>query len=96
MAQSNSNAFLGAAIMLLLPAYLILQIWCGSAWKGLWRAVALIPSAGFAPALILALIGLAHQSNLWSITVILFAPIGYLYPLLAALAGALLARRRMA
>ena len=92
MEQSSWNAVLGEAIISLTPLYLVLQIWLGLAWRGSWRWVALVPLLGFVPALVIALIGLSHDSNLWPITVIFFAPLGCIYFLIAALARAMLRR----
>lgn len=93
MAQSSWNTALGEAIISLTPLYLILQIWLGLAWRGRWRWVALAPLLGFLPALMVALIDLAHGSNLWPITVIFFAPLGCIYFLIAAVARSMLATR---
>ena len=43
MTQLNEYNLLGIAIMLLVPAYLVLQIGLGIAWRGRWRLAALVP-----------------------------------------------------
>jgi hypothetical protein len=70
MAQLGWHTLIGAAIVLLVPLYLILQTWLGCAWAGRWRMAALVPLIGFVPALIIALFQLSHGSNLWPLTVI--------------------------
>jgi hypothetical protein len=94
MAQSSWNMVLGSTIMMFVPLYLVLQIWFASVLRGRWRLAALVPLIGFVPALIVAFVALARDSNLWPITVILFAPLGCAYLLLLGLANAFLARRR--
>ena len=82
--------------MLLVPLYLILQTWFGCAWAGRWRMAALVPLIGFVPALIIALLQLSHGSNLWPLTMIFFAPLGFTYLLVAAVARRVVRMRRAA
>lgn len=94
MSQSSWNMVLGEAIIALTPLHLVLQIWLVSAWRGRWRWAALLPLLGFVPALVVAFIGLARDSNLWPITVIFFAPLGCAYLLVVAVLRTLLTRRQ--
>jgi hypothetical protein len=94
MTQLGGNALLGGIIIQLVPLYLILQIWLGYTWTGRWRVAALLPLIGFVPALIFALVALSHDSNLWPLTVIFFAPVGLIYLLVVAIARAIVNRRR--
>jgi hypothetical protein len=96
MAQLGWHTLIGAAIVLLVPLYLILQTWFGCAWAGRWRMAALVPLIGFVPALIIALLQLSRGSNLWPLTVIFFAPLGFIYLLVAAIARQVVSRRRAA
>jgi hypothetical protein len=51
---------------------------------------------GFVPSLIIALLQLSHGSNLWPLAVIFFAPLGFTYLLVAAIARQVVNRRRAA
>ena len=70
MLQMDGNQVIGGAIMLTLPLYIILQIWCGIAWSGRWRLAALVPLIVFLPTLAVSVFELTRGSNLWPITTI--------------------------
>ncbi len=65
--------------MLMLPLYIILQIWCGIAWSGRWRLAALVPLIVFIPTLAISAFDLMRGSNLWPIATVFFAPLGNMY-----------------
>jgi hypothetical protein len=69
----------GLAIMLSVPAYLILQAALPLRLKGGWRKAALVPLIGAIPALFHALTGLATGSNVWPLMLILFSFVASLY-----------------
>jgi hypothetical protein len=93
MGQLDWNSLVGSVIMLFLPAYLILQIWFGYAWHGLWRIAALVPLFVFVPALLYSVFAFSQGSNLWPIVLIFLAPLGFLYLLLLGLARLVASRR---
>jgi hypothetical protein len=96
MAQDSWNMLLGQVIMLFTPLYFLLQIWFAWAFRGRWRVAALVPLIGFVPALIISLNALSHDSNVWPIVVIFFAPLGCLYLLALGLARLIIVTRRAA
>jgi len=96
MLQMDGNQVIGGAIMLTLPLYIILQIWCGIAWSGRWRLAALVPLIVFLPTLAVSVFELTRGSNLWPITTILFAPVGSVYLVGAAIVRAVRRQRRTA
>jgi hypothetical protein len=67
---------IGSVVMLTVPAYFVLQPWAALKLTGGWRRAALAPLALAIPALLWSLYALSHDSNLWPITFILFAPFG--------------------
>src|SRR5262249_50048505 len=67
------------AFMLSVPGYFVLQLWFAWAFKGGWRLAALAPLAIVGPALVFSLYALSKGSNLWPITLIFLAPVGFLY-----------------
>jgi hypothetical protein len=69
----------GGLIMLMLPAYCLLQIVLPLVWKGRWRLAAMLPLALMVPAFVVSLFALAAGSNLWPIWMILLAPLAFLY-----------------
>jgi hypothetical protein len=77
---SDPEAWLGMAIMLTVPAYLVLQIWLAYAWTGGWRMAALVPLVVVLPALALSLYGISRGSNLGPLPSIIVSPytLGYL------------------
>jgi hypothetical protein len=92
--EHNSMAWLAVLWLLTIPLYIGLQAWFGIAWKGGWRIVALIPLIGVALATILAGYGAATIPDgppidlnavllmpLVGLTV--FAPIGFIYEVIA-------------
>ena len=77
---------LGLFAMISLPGYFVLQILFGLRWSGWWRIAALVPLAIMLPAIGHAMFALAAGSNIWPIVMILTAPIGFLYLVIAAIA----------
>ena len=75
----------GAALMLSIPAYFLLQWQLGRRWTGGWRLLALAPLVVMVPVFIHAALAFAAQSNLWPLLLIFAAPLAFLY--LLALAG---------
>jgi hypothetical protein len=75
----EGGLWLGMAIMLLVPAYVVVQIWFAWAWVGGWRIAALVPLIAMVPAFLYSMAALSHGSNLWPIAVILLAPVGFIY-----------------
>jgi hypothetical protein len=96
MAQDSWNQSLGEVIMAFTPLYFILQMWFPLAFRGRWRVAALVPLIGFVPALIICLDALSHNSNLWPIVLIFFAPLGCFYLLALGAARMIVGRRRAA
>ena len=84
MTQSDWTNMLGIAIMLLVPAYLVLQIGFGIIWRGRWRLAALVPLVAFVPIVGYSLLALSQGSNLWPLLAIVFAPFGFLYLVILA------------
>jgi len=79
---------IGGLVMLLVPAYLVLQPWALLSLQGGWRIAAAAPLLIAIPTALWSLRALSHGSNLWPLTFILFAPVGAIY-----LLALLLARR---
>lgn len=84
-ALSTLQAVIGAAAILAVPAYFLLQLLLPFRWSGGWRTAALLPLIATLPAIAWSLYALSRGSNLWPITVILLAPPCCLY-LLALIA----------
>jgi hypothetical protein len=93
MGHIDWNSLVGGVIMLFLPAYVILQIWFGYAWRGRWRIAALIPLFVFVPALLYSVFAFSKGSNLWPIVLIFLAPLGFLYLLVLGVARLVPSRR---
>ncbi len=70
---------LGCLVMAMVPAYLILQPLALLRLSGRWRGVAAIPLILAIPAAAWSVFALAHESNLWPVIFILFAPAGTVY-----------------
>jgi hypothetical protein len=79
---------IGGLVMLMVPAYLVLQPLALLRLKGGWRIAAAAPLLVAIPTALWSLYALSHESNLWPITFILFSPAGTIY-----LLALLLARR---
>lgn len=77
---------IGFVAIISLPGYFVLQILFGLRWSGWWRIAALLPLAIMLPAIGHAVFALAAGSNIWPIVMILTAPIGFLYLVIAAAA----------
>jgi hypothetical protein len=93
MADQNWNTMWGIVIMMLVPAYLVLQIGLGITLRGRWRIAALAPLAAFVPILVYSVFALAQGSNLWPLLAILFAPIGFVYLVALLLVRPVLGRK---
>jgi hypothetical protein len=73
------TAFTGAvgfAVMLAVPAYIVLQPIALAQLRGGWRIASLVPLLLAVPAALWSLLALAQDSNLWPLTFIFVAPIG--------------------
>jgi hypothetical protein len=70
---------IGSVVMLMAPAYLVLQPWALLRLKGRWRIAAAAPLLIAIPTALWSLYALSHESNLWPITFILFSPLGTIY-----------------
>jgi membrane-associated PAP2 superfamily phosphatase len=68
---------------LTIPGYFILQVWLAKSWSGRWRLAALAPLIFIGPAILFSLYALSRGSNLWPLTIVFLAPVGFVY-LLAA------------
>jgi hypothetical protein len=75
---------IGFLVMISVPGYFVLQILFGLRWSGWWRIAALVPLVFMAPALGHAVFALSAGSNIWPIVLILAAPFGFLYLVIAA------------
>lgn len=89
----DPQLWLGLTLMAGVPLYFILQSWLAYSWAGRWRIAALVPLIAVAPAVAFSLFALSRGSNLWPVTVIFLAPLGFIY-LLAACALRAVARVR--
>lgn len=83
--MDDSFDIFSLAIPLSIPAYLLLQVVSLKYLTGGWHKAACLPLILAVPITGWCLMALAAQSNLWPLTLILFAPLGALY-LLALLA----------
>jgi hypothetical protein len=91
MVSEVLQGIIGLAVMLTVPAYFVLQPWAALKLTGGWRRAALAPLILAIPTILWSLYALSHESNLWPITFILFAPCGTIY-----LTAVLLLRRMAA
>jgi hypothetical protein len=73
------EVLLGFLLMLLVPAYFVLQPWALFKLRGKWRIAAALPLLFAIPAAIYCAYALAQDYNLWPLVFIFFAPIGSLY-----------------
>jgi hypothetical protein len=80
---SDPQALLGYAIVLTVPAYLVLQFWLAYAWTGAWRVAALVPLVVVLPALTFSLFAFSRGSNLAPLPFFLAAPPSLVYLLIA-------------
>ena len=62
-----------------MPGYLVLQPWTALKFTGGWRMAALVPLLGTVPTIVWSLYALSRGSNLWPLTFIFFAPLGFVY-----------------
>jgi hypothetical protein len=67
------------AFMAGVPGYFVLQPWAVLKLTGRWRKAALVPLIGAIPTIAWSLYALSKGSNLWPLTFIFFAPLGFLY-----------------
>jgi hypothetical protein len=79
MQESTNTLWIGAAAMLSVPGYFVLQACLAVSWSGRWRKAALAPLIAIVPALVFSMFALSRGSNLWPITVVLLAPLGFIY-----------------
>lgn len=77
---------IGLFAMISVPGYFVLQIFFALRWSGGWRIAALVPLAIMVPAVGHALFALSAGSNIWPIVLILAAPFGFVYLVIAAVA----------
>jgi len=73
------SELLGFIVVSTVPAYFLLQPWALASLRRRWRLAGAAPLAFAVPAAVWCLVALAHDSNLWPLVFILFAPIGTLY-----------------
>ena len=87
-------ALLMLAWVLLIPLYLLLEAWFGYAWAGRWRTAALIPLAGLVALILFVFMkGPYHPYTLdpspaftvYWLAVMLFAPLGVIYLVIAGI-----------
>ena len=69
----------GSILMLMVPAYFVLQPVALVTLRGKARIAALLPLIPAVPILLWCAYAFADQSNLWPLTFILFAPFGSIY-----------------
>jgi hypothetical protein len=79
MPSDLAMGVIGSLVMLVVPAYLVLQPWAAIHLSGGWGLAALAPLLLAIPTILWSLYALSHESNLWPITFILFAPFGAIY-----------------
>ncbi|HWA30567.1 MAG TPA: hypothetical protein VG867_05700 [Rhizomicrobium sp.] len=73
------DQFLGLFAMAAVPGYFVLQPMALLRYRGGWRKAAMVPLVGGVPTILWSLVALSHESNLWPLTFILFAPLGTFY-----------------
>ena len=69
----------GFLLMGMVPAYFVLQPLALIRLSGRWRTAAAAPLILAIPAAGWCLLAFAHESNLWPLVFIFFAPVGTLY-----------------
>lgn len=96
-AEHNPFALLVLAWLLTIPLYVVLQVWFGYAWRGRWRIAALAPLFGVAVAIALVMVGALRVPDGPPIRlsdvlllvpadgVALFAPLGFIYLVIAGI-----------
>ena len=62
-----------------IPGYFYLQYRLTRRWSGGWQLAAFAPLMFMAPAVLFSLYALSRNSNLWPITVVFLAPVGFVY-----------------
>ena len=67
---------------LTIPGYFYLQYRLLRRWSGGWKLAALAPIVLVVPAVVFSLYALSRDSNLWPLTVIFLAPVGFAYLLI--------------
>ena len=70
-------------IWLALPAYSILQIVVIRRSSGVSRWVATVPLVFMVPIVLLTVVGLVQESNLWPLLLLFASPVAFLYVLVA-------------
>jgi hypothetical protein len=73
------ESIVGFAAMATVPGYLVLQPLMALHFTGGWRKAACVPLIGAVPTILWSLYALSQDSNLWPLTFILFAPLGFIY-----------------
>jgi len=81
---------LGSLVMAMVPAYLVLQPLALLRLSGKWRRIAAVPLVLAVRAAAWWLVALVHESNLWPIIFILFAPAGTAYLAIVLVVNAIL------
>lgn len=69
----------GFLIMMAVPAYFVVQPLALWHWRGGWQTAALVPLVLTVPAIVFSLVALHLDSNLWPLTLIFAAFIGFVY-----------------
>lgn len=70
------------AMWLAVAGYCVAQLYVLVRWKGGWRIAAAIPLLLMVPVFGIAVYGLAQQSNLWPVCLLLIAPVALLHMLI--------------
>ncbi len=73
------DGLIGMVVMMMVPAYLVLQPFALFRLAGGWRVAAAVPLLPAAPAAVFCAVAFAQASNLWPLMFILVAPVGTVY-----------------
>jgi hypothetical protein len=65
-----------------IPGYFYLQYRLARRWSGGWQFAAFAPLLFMTPAVLFSLYSLSRGSNLWPLTVVFLAPVGFAYLLI--------------
>jgi hypothetical protein len=99
-ARSDETDAGGSLLVMLMgwsiPAYLILQIYMVSAYRGGWRKAALVPVLLMIPLALYTLYALLAGSNLWPLMLLFLTPLAFLYLVAVGIFKALAGRRAAA
>ena len=80
-----TDLILGFVFMAGVPGYFVLQPWALMKFSGGWWRAAWVPLLGAVPTIVWSLYALSQDSNLWPLTFIFFAPVGFIYLAILAL-----------